>query len=198
MESPQQLHDRNTTPNTRRATDTFSTDTALLVGQMMAELKSVGQQLVETTTAIKSQNETISKQTELIHDTQMEMSRYYAGLERANDDIQNIRDSQRTILSRLDSAVSKEQFEELEAHVKTLNGTDAKFRALGIDINDPKSVEEWRDAFIGVRSSRRTRNTVGLRVLQALGVALVLAVCTAAWNGGVKSMLTETKQEQER
>jgi BMFP domain-containing protein YqiC len=199
MESLQQLHDRNTTHNTRRATDTFSTDTALLVGQMMAELKSVGQQLVETTTAINSQNETISKQTELIHDTQIEMSRYYAGLERANDDIQNIRDSQRTILNRLDIAVSKEQFEELEAHVRTLNGTDSKFKTLGIDINDPKAVEEWRDAFIGVRSSRRTRNKVGLRVLQALGVALALAVCAAAWNGGVKGLLSEeTRQEQER
>lgn len=168
------------------------------MGQMMAELKSVGQQLIETTTAINSQNETISKQTEIIHDTQLEQSRYYAGLERANNDIQEIRDNQRTILSRLDDAVSKEQFEELEAHVKTLNGTDAKFRTLGIDINDPKSVEEWRDAFISVRASRRTRSMVGMRVLQALGVALALAVCAAAWNGGVKSMLTETKQEQER
>lgn len=198
MGTHQQLHDRNTAHNARRATDTFSSDTALLVGQMMAELKSVGQQLVETTTAINSQNETISKQTELVHDTQLEMSRYYAGLERANSDIQDIRDNQRTILTRLESTVSKEQFEELEAHVKTLNGTDAKFRALGIDINDQKSVEEWRDALVGVRASRRTRNTVGLRVLQALGVALALAVCAAAWNGGVKSMLAETKQEQER
>lgn len=165
---------------------------------MMAKLESVGQQLVETTTAINSQNETIGKQTEIIHDTQIEMSRYYAGLERANDDIQEIRDNQRTILIRLDSAVSKEQFEELEAHVKTLNGTDAKFRSLGIDINDPKSTEEWRDALIAVRASRRTRNTVGSRVLQALGVALALAICAAAWNGGVKGMLSETKQEQER
>lgn len=199
MEPLQQLHDRNTTHNTRRATDTFSTDTALLVGQMMAELKSVGQQLVETTTAINSQNETISKQTELIHDTQIEMSRYYAGLERANDDIQNIRDSQRTILNRLDIAVSKEQFEELEAHVRTLNGTDSKFKALGIDINDPKAVEEFRDVFISARQKRRLRSVVGVRALQAVAVAAVLSVCAAAWNGGIKGLLnTSTHPEQKR
>ena len=75
MGTHQQLHDRNTPNNAHRASDPFSADAALLMGQMMAELKSVGQQLIETTTAINSQNETISKQTEIIHDTQLEQSR---------------------------------------------------------------------------------------------------------------------------
>ena len=164
----------------------------------MAELKSVGQQLTETVTAINSQNETISKQTEIIHDNQLEMGRYYAGLERANADIQTVRDTQITILSRLDNAVSKDQFNELEAHVKTLNGTDAKFRTLGIDITDPKSVEEWREAFVSVRASRRTRSAVSTRVMQTVAAALILALCMAAWNGGVKGLLVDTRQEQER
>ena len=76
----------------------------------MAEIKGVGNQLTETVTAL-------NKQTEIVHDTQLEMGRYYAGLERANDDIQLIRDNQQTILTRLDDTVSKEQFENLEAHV---------------------------------------------------------------------------------
>lgn len=164
----------------------------------MAEIKGVSHQLTETVTAINSQNETIYKQTELIHDNQLEMGRYYAGLERANADIQMVRDTQTIILSRLDNAVPLPRFEELEAYVKTLNGTDGKFRALGIDINDPKSVEEWRDAFVSVRASRRTRSAVSTRVFQAVAVALVLALCTAAWNGGVKGLLVDTRQEQQR
>ena len=164
----------------------------------MAEIKGVSHQLAETVTAINSQNETIHKQTELIHDNQLEMGRYYAGLKRANADIQTVRDTQITILSRLDNAVSKDQFNELEEYVKTLNGTDGKFRALGIDVNDPKSVEEWREAFVSVRASRRTRSAVSARVMQAVAVALVLALCTAAWNGGVKGLLVDTRQEQQK
>ena len=169
-----------------------------MIGQLMSEMKRVGQQLSGTVNAIERQNNTITKQTEIIHDTQLEMSRYYAGLERANDDIQNIRDSQREILHCLEDTISKEQFDKLEAHVKTLNGTDAKFRALGIDITDPKTVEEWREAFVSVRASRRTRSAVSNRVLQAAAVALVLALSAAAWNGGVKGLLVDTRQEQEK
>ncbi|AUR87802.1 TMhelix containing protein [Vibrio phage 1.104.O._10N.286.49.A12] len=198
MGSPQQLHDRNSPDNASGSTGSLPPEAALLIGQLMAEIKGVSHQLTETVTAINSQNETIHKQTELIHDNQLEMGRYYAGLERANADIQTVRDTQITILSRLDNAVSKDQFNELEEHVKTLNGTDGKFRALGIDINDPKSVEEWREAFVSVRASRRTRSAVSTRVLQAVAVALVLALCTAAWNGGVKGLLVDTRQEQER
>ena len=158
----------------------------------MAEIKGVGNQLTETVSAL-------NKQTEIVHDTQLEMGRYYAGLERANDDIQLIRDNQQTILTRLDDTVSKEQFENLEAHVRTLNGTDSKFKALGIDINDPKAVEEFRDVFISARQKRRLRSVVGVRVLQAFAIAVVLAVCAAAWNGGVKGLLnTSTHQEQKR
>lgn len=165
----------------------------------MAELKSVGGQINETVSAINNQNETIHRQTETIHHTQLEMGRYYAGLERANDDIQEIRDNNRTILSRLDNAVSTERFEELENHVKTLNGTDAKFSLLGIDINDPKSVEEWRETLINARSSRRDRVAIRTRIMQAVAVAVALALCAAAWNG-VKDdlLLSEHKQEQER
>lgn len=198
MGSPQQLHDRNSPDNASGSTGSLPPEAALLIGQLMAEIKGVSHQLTETVTAINSQNETIHKQTELIHDNQLEMGRYYAGLERANSDIQLVRDTQITILSRLENAVSKEQFEELEAYVKTLNGTDGKFRALGIDINDPKSVEEWRDAFVSVRASRRTRSAVSTRVFQAVAVALVLALCTAAWNGGVKGLLVDTRQEQQK
>ncbi|QZI93284.1 hypothetical protein SIPHO075v1_p0061 [Vibrio phage PS65A.1] len=164
----------------------------------MAKIEGVSHQLTETVTAINSQNETIHNQTQIIHDNQLEMGRYYAGLERANADIQTVRDNQITILSRIDNAVSKDQFNELEEYVKTLNGTDGKFRALGIDINDPKSVEEWREAFVSVRASRRTRSAVSTRVMQAVAVALVLAVCAAAWNGGVKGLLVDTRQEQQK
>lgn len=198
MGSPQQLHDRNNSDNASGSTGSLSPEAALLIGQLMAEIKGVSHQLTETVTAINSQNETIYKQTELIHDNQLEMGRYYAGLERANADIQMVRDTQTIILSRLDNAVPLPRFEELEAYVKTLNGTDGKFRALGIDINDPKSVEEWRDAFVSVRASRRTRSAVSTRVFQAVAVALVLALCTAAWNGGVKGLLVDTRQEQQR
>lgn len=198
MGTPQQLHDRDNTADTSRAANSLPPEAALMIGQLMAEIKGVSHQLTETVTAINTQNETIHKQTELIHDNQLEMGRYYAGLERANADIQTVRDTQLTILSRLDNAVSKDQFNELEEHVKTLNGTDGKFRSLGIDINDPKSVEEWRGALVSIRASRRTRSMVGMRVLQALAVALVLALCTAAWNGGVKGLLVDTRQEQQK
>ncbi|AUR98387.1 hypothetical protein NVP1250O_49 [Vibrio phage 1.250.O._10N.261.55.E11] len=163
----------------------------MMLGQMMAELKGLSQQMAKTSSEVHNQ-------TQIIHDNQLEMGRYYAGLELANKDIQEIRDTQITLLSRLDNAVSKDQFNELEEHVKTLNGTDGKFRALGIDINDPKSVEEWREAFVSVRASRRTRSAVSTRVIQAVAVALVLALCTTAWNGGVKGLLVDTRQEQER
>lgn len=164
----------------------------MMLGQMMTEIKNLGHQMAKTSSEVHDQ-------TKIIHDNQLEMSRYYAGLELANKDIQEIRDNQRTILSRLNETVSKTEFEELRAHVKTLNGTDAKFRSLGVDINDPKSVEEWREAFASIRSYRRTKSSIVTRVLQAVSVALVLAVCTAAWNGGVKGMLNnDTRQEQER
>lgn len=191
MGSPQQLHDRNTADNASGSEASFSPNTAIMLGKMMAEIKGLSQQTAKIGSAVESQ-------TQIIHDNQLEMGRYYAGLERANADIQTVRDTQVTILSRLDNAVSKDQFNELEEHVKTLNGTDGKFRALGIDINDPKSVEEWREAFVSVRASRRTRSAVSTRVLQAVAVALVLALCTAAWNGGVKGLLVDTRQEQER
>ena len=192
MGQAEQLHDRNTPNNAHRPQASLPADAALLLGQLMAEIKGVGNQLTETVTAL-------NKQTEIVHDTQLEMGRYYAGLERANDDIQLIRDNQQTILTRLDDTVSKEQFENLEAHVRTLNGTDSKFKALGIDINDPKAVEEFRDVFISARQKRRLRSVVGVRVLQAFAVAVVLAVCAAAWNGGVKGLLnTSTHQEQKR
>ncbi|AUR82748.1 TMhelix containing protein [Vibrio phage 1.271.B._10N.286.54.B4] len=170
----------------------------MMLGQMMAEIKGLSQQMAKTSSEVHNQ-------TQIIHDNQLEMGRYYAGLELANKDIQEIRDNQRTIsdnqrtiLSRLDETVSKTEFQKLEEHVKTLNGTDVKFRSLGIDINDPKSVEEWREAFVSVRSSRRTRSAVSTRVMQAVAVALVLALCAAAWNGGVKGLLVDTRQEQER
>lgn len=164
----------------------------MMLGQMMAELKGLSQQMAKTSSEVHNQ-------TQIIHDNQLEMGRYYAGLELANKDIQEIRDNQRTILSRLDETVSKVEFHKLEEHVKTLNGTDAKFRTLGIDINDPKSVEAVR-RFIdkGIESSA-TMKSVTVRVLQAVAVALVLAVCAAAWNGGVKGMLNnDTRQEQQK
>ncbi|AUR94518.1 TMhelix containing protein [Vibrio phage 1.195.O._10N.286.54.C8] len=162
-----------------------------MLGKMMAEIKGLSQQTAKIGSAVESQ-------TQIIHDNQLEMGRYYAGLERANSDIQLVRDTQITILSRLDNAVSKDQFNELEEYVKTLNGTDGKFRALGIDINDSKSVEEWREAFVSVRASRRTRSAVSTRVMQSVAIALVLALCAAAWNGGVKGLLVDTRQEQQK
>ena len=164
----------------------------MILGQLMAKMETVSQQTAKT-------SEEVAAQTRIIHDNQLEMGRYYAGLEMANKDIQEIRDNQRTILECLNETVSKTEFQKLEAHVKTLNGTDAKFRSLGVDINDPKSVEEWREAFASIRSYRRTKSSIVTRVLQAVSVALVLAVCAAAWNGGVKGMLNnDTRQEQER
>ena len=101
MGQAEQLHDRNTPNNAHRPPASLPADAALLLGQLMAEIKGVGNQLTETVTAL-------NKQTEIVHDTQLEMGRYYAGLERANDDIQLIRDNQQTILTRLDDTVSKD------------------------------------------------------------------------------------------
>ncbi|CAH9012579.1 TMhelix containing protein [Vibrio phage 141O35-1] len=187
-----QLHDRNSTDSPFRAETPVPSDTAMMLGQMMAELKGLSQQMAKTSSEVHNQ-------TQIIHDNQLEMGRYYAGLELANKDIQEIRDNQRAILSRLDETVSKVEFHKLEAHVKTLNGTDAKFRTLGIDINDPKSVEAVRRFIDKGIESNATMKSVTVRVLQAVAVALVLAVCAAAWNGGVKGMLNnDTRQEQER
>ncbi|AUR98484.1 TMhelix containing protein [Vibrio phage 1.251.O._10N.261.55.E5] len=164
----------------------------MMLGQMMAELKGLSQQMAKTSSEVHNQ-------TQIIHDNQLEMGRYYAGLELANKDIQEIRDNQRVILSRLDETVSKVEFNKLQAHVKTLNGTDAKFRTLGIDINDPKSVEAVRRFIDKGIESNATMKSVTVRVLQAVAVALVLAVCAAAWNGGVKGMLNnDTRQEQQK
>lgn len=177
--------------------DDHPVNTALMLGQVTAQLKTVCSQLEQTVSSV-------NKQTEVIHETQLEMGRYWAGLENANrdirdtrEDIQSMRDTQNAILSRLENAVSKEQFQELEAHVKTLNGTDSKFRMLGIDINDPKSVEEWREVFHASRSRSRTVSGVRTRVLQGLALALAGALCVAAWNG-IKDDLIVGRVEQEQ
>ena len=187
-----QLHDRNTSGGPFGAETSVSSDTAMMLGQMMAKLEGLSQEMAKTRSEVHNQ-------TQIIHDNQLEMGRYYAGLELANKDIQEIRDNQRTILSRLDETVPLSRFEKLEAHVKTLNGTDAKFRTLGIDINDPKAVEAVRRFIDKGVESDATMKSVTVRVLQAVAVALVLAVCAAAWNGGVKGMLNnDTRQEQQK
>lgn len=170
--------------------DDHPVNTAIMLGQIATQLKTVCSQLDQTVSSV-------NKQTEVIHETQLEMGRYWAGLENANKDIQSVRDTQTAILSRLDNAVSKEQFQELEAHVKTLNGTDSKFRMLGIDINDPKSVEEWREVFHASRSRSRTVSGVRTRVLQGLALATAMALCVAAWNG-IKDDLIVGRVEQEQ
>jgi DNA repair exonuclease SbcCD ATPase subunit len=170
--------------------DDHPVNTAIMLGQIATQLKTVCSQLDQTVSSV-------NKQTEVIHETQLEMGRYWAGLENANKDIQSVRDTQTAILSRLENAVSKEQFQELEAHVKTLNGTDSKFRMLGIDINDPKSVEEWREVFHDSRSRSRMVSSVRTRVLQGLALAVAMALCIAAWNG-IKDDLIVGRAEQEQ
>lgn len=168
-----------------------------MLGQISAQMKSVCSRLEQTANAL-------NKQTEIIHENQLEMGRYWAGLENANKDIQSVRGTQRTlvdtqniIIQRLDNAVPLDRFEKLENHVKTLNGTDSKFRMLGIDINDPNSVEEWRGVLNGARSRSRTASGVRSTVLKGLALAIAMAIGAAAWNGVKDGILSDRTARQE-
>lgn len=162
-----------------------------MLGQISAQMKAVCSSLEQTNTTLK-------RQTEIIHENQLEMGRYWAGLENANKDIQAMRDTQRAILQRLDNSVPIERFEKLEQHVKTLNGTDGKFRMLGIDINDPKSVEEWRESLNSMRARSRLSSGIRNRVIQGIALAIAMAVGAAAWNGIKDGILSDRTVRQEQ
>lgn len=151
-------------------------ETAQLIGRLTATVDGNTHIVGELSAALRSLTETMT-------DQRLDMQRYWSGLEKANDDIREMRRTNIQILTRLDNAVSQDQFQKLEEHVKTLNGTDTKFKALGINIGDPASVEEWRDILLHARNRRRMASGVRLRVLQGLALTLTIALAASAWKG---------------
>lgn len=190
MVASTQLHDRDKPHRPIPETGSLPADAAMMLGGLMAKFDAVSNRLDNSC-------KTMDALAELVHDTQIEHARYYSGLEKANNDIQEIRDTQREVLRRLDNTVPLERFEKLEQHVKTLNGTDSKFSKLGIDINDPKRVDAVRRFIDDGIESTRTRNEIKTRVLQGIALAVAMALGAAAWNGIQTNVIAPSAQQQE-
>lgn len=145
----------------------------MMLGQLIAQVGQLNTQMPKF-------SEQLAKQTELLTNQQIDINEYWTGLRKANEDIQTMRDSVVGIHEKIDKSVPVERFEKLEEHVHTLNGTDNKFRSLGINLDD---ADEWRDVFSSVKKSHQNNSAIKLRVLQALAVAIAMAVGAATWDG---------------
>ena len=188
MDNAKQLRDGGPADSSNWAKVAPNPDPSLMMGQLIASQNATNKRLDET-------NSSVARLIELMHDGQIEHARYYAGLERANGDIQEIRDTQRHIAQRVDDSVSVEQFKKLEQHVKTLNGTDGKLRMLGVDISNSEQVAAVHQFITSGITAHKRNAVIKQRVITTIITAVALSLCLAAWSG-ISDTYLNPKQEQ--